>query len=158
MTPNFKKLLSTVAVVAMLTFLSTAVFAQTAGKIAGTVTDQSNQTLPGANVSVVGTTLGGSTDSEGRFFVLNVPPGVYSLRVSYLGYKTEVRENIRVSVGLTTEANYSLESSVIEGEEVVVVAERPLVEKSLTATVSKYSADELNNVMPVVVNPLTVSK
>ena len=56
MTPNFKKLLTIVAVVAVFALLSTAVFAQTAGKIAGTVTDRSNQALPGANVLVVGTT------------------------------------------------------------------------------------------------------
>ena len=57
------------------------------GKIAGTVKDaKSGEALVGANISLVGTKLGTTSDTKGRFFILNVPAGVYSLKVSYIGY------------------------------------------------------------------------
>ncbi len=125
-------------------------FAGTTGKIAGVVKDKSTgEPIPGANVIIEGTTLGASTDSQGRYFILNVPPGEYTLRVTFIGYKAVRKQNVRVSVDLTTEINFEMESTVLEAEEVVVVAERPLVEKTLTATASKYSAEELNNTLPV---------
>jgi hypothetical protein len=145
-----KSLLLIPTLLVILAVCSTAVLAQTAGKIAGTVTDQSNgEALVGANVTLVGTTLGASTDAEGRYFVLNVPPGVYTVRASFIGYKVLNTENVIVSVGITTEANFSLEISIIEGEEIVITSEPLLVEKSLTATASRYSTSELNNALPV---------
>lgn len=125
-------------------------YAQTTGKIAGVVTDASNgEGLVGVNVIVEGTTLGAGTDSEGRYFILNVPPGTYTVRTSFIGYKIILRNNVKVSVGQTTEQDFSLETTVIEGEEVIVSAERPLVEKDLTVSVSKYDANELQNRLPV---------
>ncbi|RME00444.1 MAG: TonB-dependent receptor, partial [Calditrichaeota bacterium] len=124
--------------------------AGTTGKIAGVVTDKSTgEPIPGANIIVVGTTLGASSDAEGRYFILNVPPGTYALKVTFIGYKAVTKQNVQVSVDLTTEVNFALEQTVVEGEEVVVLAERPLVEKTLTATASKYSTAELNNTLPV---------
>jgi len=50
--------------------------AQTVGKISGLVTDaETGEPLIGCNVAVAGTTLGASTDLDGAFFVLNIPPG-----------------------------------------------------------------------------------
>lgn len=134
---------------AVMAFLGSSALAQTAGKIAGTVKDQSGEALVGANVSIVGTTLGASSDAEGRYFILNVPPGAYTVRASFIGFKAISQENIPVSVGLTSEVNFQLESSVIEGEEVIITAQAPLVEKSLTVSSSKYSSGELNNTLPV---------
>ena len=55
------------------------------GKIAGVVKDDSGQVLPGANVvTLVGSEkIGAITDDQGRYFLLNVPPGVYSVEASF---------------------------------------------------------------------------
>ena len=77
------------AALAMLVVLSAAgAAAQNTGKIAGTVKDRATgEALVGANVAVKGTALGASTDVEGRFFILRVPPGIHDLAISSVGYQ-----------------------------------------------------------------------
>lgn len=61
------------------------VFAQSAGKISGTVTDvQTKEPLISANVMILGTSLGAATDVEGNFYILNVPAGKYKFRLLWL--------------------------------------------------------------------------
>ena len=55
------------------------------GKISGHVVDaQTNEPLIGASVLIVGTTLGASVDIEGKYVILNVPAGVYDMKVSFI--------------------------------------------------------------------------
>ncbi len=147
---KLNRMLSILTFITILMAYGSLVFAQTTGKIAGVVKEQANgEVMPGVNVIIVGTSLGASTDSQGRYFIINVPPGTFTVKASFIGYKAIATENVQVSVGLTSHHNFLLETSVIEGEEVVVLAEAPLVEKSQTATASKYGATELNNTLPV---------
>lgn len=119
--------------------------AGTTGKIMGEVSDvQSNEPLPGVNIIVEGTTMGAATDLDGNYIILHVPPGVYTLKASMIGYKAVRIENVRVSIDLTTTIDLQLGSEVLElGEEVIVVAERPMVTKDLTATTAVMDADEI---------------
>ncbi len=125
-------------------------FAQSAGKMTGVIIDQSTgEPLPGVNVILEGTMLGASTDIDGYFVVLNIPVGVYSIRASYIGYKEVMIENVRVSAGITTEMNFTLEPTTLELEEAIVVtAERPLVEKHVTSSISLVTAEEIET-LPV---------
>src|SRR3990172_337065 len=67
-------------VVALLLLTVSSIFAQTAGKVSGVAKDQdTGELLVGANVVIVGTTMGAATDSEGSFFIINVPPGKYEI-------------------------------------------------------------------------------
>lgn len=134
-------------VVAVLVPIS--LFAQTTGKIAGTVTDrETGDPLPGANVVVEGTTLGAATDINGNYVILNVPVGTYAVRASFIGYETVTVRNIRVSIGLTTELNFELPSEALEVGEIEVVAERPLVNKNATNTIKIVSSEDIEN-LPV---------
>lgn len=143
-------LLSCLTILIVIATFGSVTFAQTAGKIAGTVKDQgSGEALPGANVTIVGTAFGASADSEGRYFILNVPPGTYTVKASFIGFKAISTENVRASVGLTAEVNFELETSVVEGEEVVITSEASLVEKSLTASQTSIGTSELDNTLPV---------
>lgn len=119
-------------------------FAGVSGKLAGTVLDaDSGEPLVGANVEIVGTLLGASTDADGSFIVLNVPPGNITLRISYLSYETLMVENVRIIVDQTTLLTLNMEPTTVAGREVVVVAERPLIQKDLTGSISVIRREEI---------------
>ncbi len=106
------------------------------GKIAGVVRDAgSGAPLPAANVVLVDTRWGSSADAGGRFFILNIPPGAYTLKVTYVGYAPCTLEDVRVSADLTTQLEVSLKAADVQVEEVVVKAERPLIDKNATNAV-----------------------
>ena len=121
------------------------IFAQTSGKVSGTVTDENGQPLAGANVVVVGTSFGGASDSDGNYYVLQVPAGVYEVRADYIGYKSQTIGDVRVSTGLTTFIDYGLEIAAVEGESVEVIGERPLLEMSATNAVRSMDSDQIAN-------------
>ena len=77
-------------------------FAQTSGKLVGRVTDQNGEPLIGANVILDETTMGAATDIEGYYSIINVRAGTYKIRFRFLGFKTQVVENIRISPDQTT--------------------------------------------------------
>ncbi len=114
------------------------------GKIAGQVTEgDTGEPLPGVNVVIVGTTQGTTTNVDGYYSILNLKPGAYAVRASFIGYTPVVVENVRVRIDQTTEIDFELETEVLEGEEVVVTAERPLIQRDLTATSTSVSSEEL---------------
>jgi TonB-dependent receptor len=99
-------------------------YAQQPGSISGKITDKSNnEELIGANVIVVGTTIGASTDLDGKFNIKGLQPGKYSIKVSYISYQSVTVENIDVKENQTTSINISLTTASTELEEVVVTAE-----------------------------------
>jgi len=119
-------------------------FAGTTGKVSGNVIDQSNgEPLIGCNVWIEGTDLGAATDWEGNFYILNVSPGNYTLRTSMIGYSAVRMTNIEVSIDLTTNADFSLPTEAIAGEEVIVVAKRALITKDLTASTAIVNSSTL---------------
>jgi outer membrane receptor protein involved in Fe transport len=122
---------------ALLAFLLclTAGMAQNTGKIAGTVKDKANgEPLIGANVTVKGTTLGASTDIDGHFFILRVPPGAHDLVITSVGYQGITLKGVRVQVDLTAEVAIKLEQTSIEVEGVTITAEQKMVQKDITST------------------------
>ncbi|NOX89477.1 MAG: TonB-dependent receptor plug domain-containing protein, partial [Calditrichaeota bacterium] len=142
----FKKVLILLFALAM----PILVFAQSSGKIVGVVKDkETGEPLAGVNVVLQNTMLGATTDIDGYYVILNVPVGTYNIEASYVGYRKVVVQNIRVSASTTTERNFELEPTTLElGEVVLVTAERPLVEKNVTQSVSKVTGEELD-VIPV---------
>ena len=123
--------------------------AGTTGKIAGKIVDKAtNEPLVGANVVVVGTTLGASVDVDGSYVILNIPPGVYSLRVSMIGYSTKTITGVRVIVDQTSSVNVTIDASSVQLNEVVVQADRPMIQKDMTAT-SYIVTNEQMSVLPV---------
>ncbi|MBP6672001.1 MAG: TonB-dependent receptor, partial [Bacteroidetes bacterium] len=118
-------------------------FAGTTGKISGKVIDAATkEPLPGVNVIVEGTTAGGATDIEGEFFIINLPPGVYSLKVSVVGYAPKKIERVRVQVDLTSKVDIALDvTSVIAGE-VVITAKRD-IQKDISSSEVTYQSDQI---------------
>ncbi|MBO33214.1 MAG: hypothetical protein CMM74_09610 [Rhodospirillaceae bacterium] len=135
------------ALLCLLAFPLGLLMAVTTGKIAGRVVDsETGLSLAGANIIVEGTMIGSASDSKGEYFILDVSPGVYTIRAEVIGYKILVHKKIRVMVDLTTKLDFALTQTMIEGEEVVVTAERPLIQKDLTGSRNIITADQLADI------------
>ena len=111
--------------------------------VSGRVTDAKGQPVIGASVIVRGTTLGVSTDAEGRFTLeVPAPASSQTLEVSYLGYETAT-----IPVGSRTSFMVTLRESASEIESVVVTAlgiKRE--EKALSYNVQQVGAEEITTV------------
>jgi outer membrane receptor protein involved in Fe transport len=130
-------------------FLFNMAEAQTTGKIMGQIIDgKSGEPLPGANVLIEGTALGASTDINGEYFIINIPPGAYTLRVEMIGYSATLIENIRVSVNRSAQANATMWESIMEGETIVVTAEKVSIKKDQTSSIKNVSSDQIKT-LPV---------
>ena len=124
-------------------------FSQTTGKIAGRVIDRETEDpLPGANIMIDGSSMGTASGMNGTFFIINVPPGQYTLKIQMMGYETMLYENIQVSVNRTTTAEIKMKSTVIEGEVVVVQAEKITIKKDQTSTMRNVSSEQME-MLPV---------
>ena len=114
------------------------------GKITSTVTNsQTGEALISASIVLEGTQLGTVSDDKGRFFILNVPPGTYTLRATYVGYAALKVEEIRVSGDLTTTVNLKPRTEAIQADEVIIRAERPIIDKNATNAVRIIGAEDL---------------
>ncbi len=137
-----------IALLGLLFILSSSLFAGTTGKIVGIVKDkQTGEPLIGVNIILKGTPLGGATDEDGSFLILNIPPGTYTLLAQYIGYRSVEISNVKVSVDFTTRVNIEMEEATLElGEAVEVVAERNMIRKDLTASQTEVSAEEISRI------------
>jgi outer membrane receptor for ferrienterochelin and colicin len=107
----------------LLLLVSTVVMAQTG--IKGVVSDKSTkETLVGATVLIQGTTTGSTTDLDGNFTITSLAPGNYNLVVSYISYKTQIIEKVKVEKDLIVEVNIDLEGNSVALEGVVISANR----------------------------------
>ncbi|MGE5457529.1 MAG: TonB-dependent receptor [Methanococcaceae archaeon] len=125
------------------------VLASTNGNIRGKVTDlQTGEPLIGANVVVVGTTFGATTDVKGEYQINNITAAIYTVKASYIGYKTVTTSNVRVNADLTTALNFRLPGEGINTGEVEIVAQRPLVQKDNT-NANRITTSEDIDALPV---------
>lgn len=119
-------------------------YAGTTGKIAGKIVEESTgEPLVGVNVILVGTAQGAAADLDGNYFILNIPPGTYQLKAVAIGYASVTVNNVRVSIDLTTRMDFQLREEAIAMSEVVVTAERPLVQMDLTSTAARVGGDQI---------------
>jgi TonB-linked SusC/RagA family outer membrane protein len=111
-----------------------AVQAQEVGRIAGQVVSSATaRPLAGAQVVVEGPRIGALANDEGRFLLLNVPAGAYTVRVELIGYESATQQ-VNVVAGETTTLNFSLDQIAISLEEIVV-----------TGTAAQVRAREVGN-------------
>jgi outer membrane receptor protein involved in Fe transport len=114
------------------------------GKIAGRLTDTvSGEALMGVNILIEGTSKGTSTDPDGYYFLLNIPPGRYAVVFMMMGYGKKIIKNVQVSSDYTTTIDVELKQTVLEGETVMITAERPLIQRDLTATAASISESRI---------------
>ena len=125
-------------------FLISSGFSQSTGKIAGTVIEKgTDQTLPGVQVVIKNTIKGTITDADGDYILVNLKPGVYDIEFRYIGFKMITITGVEVTSGLTVELDAEMEIETFEGEEIIITAEAPLVQKDVTSTRKVAFADDL---------------
>ncbi|WP_179375354.1 TonB-dependent receptor [Winogradskyella wichelsiae] len=93
-------------------------YAQT-GNIQGTITDQNGLTVPGSTVSIISINKGTVTDFNGKYTLVNIPEGNYSITVEYLGY-SDIISAVTVKPNETVTLNFTLNSEDTNLEEVLI--------------------------------------
>lgn len=122
----------------------------TTGKLAGRITDrQTGEALIGANIIIKSATInsGASTDADGYYHIINLPPGNYQVTISYIGF-TKAEGQVSIKVDQTTTLDIQLTAEAYLSDEVVVLGERTIVQRDKSSTIQRTNADELE-VMPV---------
>ena len=123
----------------------TSVFAQNSSDahIMGHITDKiSGEHLPFVNISLKGTTLGTATDATGHFFMKNIPEGKYTLRISFMGYKTE-EVPVEVINGRTAEINIAISEDISMMDDVVITASRNEAPRKMSSVVVNVAGPKL---------------
>lgn len=122
----------------------TAAQAQT-GKLTGVVTDaESGKPIEGVAVVIQGTTLGANTNASGRYFIIQVPPGSYTVQARRLGYQSVNATNVQIAIDATREQNFKLNATNQTLTAITVQAEQtPLVERGQVGSRTSITADQI---------------
>jgi hypothetical protein len=119
------------------------------GKIQGIVLDEdTGKPIPYVNVIIQNTQMGTAVGEDGHFFILNVPPGEFTVEVSHMGYQTKIIKGVLVEVNQTVRLEVSLKQSPIEVAPVTVISKTPYLSKDMTGTTYIIRESELA-VVPV---------
>lgn len=106
------------------------------GVIVGHVRDGSTGApLPNATIILSGTTRGAAFDPDGRFSIIGVPVGTYSIRAEMIGYAAAQFTQVNVNADDTTRVDFALVPSAVEMGAPIVAEERPLTTRSATSSV-----------------------
>ena len=137
-----------VAICSLLLLALPAAAQSTAGRILGTVTDQSGAAVSGATVVVTDVQRGVSrtlaTDDSGEYVAADLQPGTYKIRVEFKGFKTAERPNVVIEVATDVRADFSMQTGQVS-ETVVVSEEIPLVNTMSSTLGGTLSNEEIND-------------
>ncbi len=125
-------------------FFASQTMAQT-GSITGTVTNEEGGPIPSANVLLVELNRGDATNLEGEYNIENIPPGTYTLRISFVGYQT-FRDQVTIEAGQTLTKDAMLQSGAVDLQELVVTGYQRETRASLTGAVASVEVEEVENV------------
>lgn len=103
--------------------LSQQAFAQTTGRIEGSIQSVRGEGIAGISVGLEGTSYGSTTDDEGKFLIRNIPAGSYTLVASGIGYTLQ-KQAVQVMGGKAVLVNIGLTASSHDLGEVQITAHR----------------------------------
>jgi len=146
---GFKVFLFILSLVLYLIF-STSVYAGITGKIAGKVIDDATgEPLFGATILIEGTSMGNKAGPDGSYYIINISPGNCSVIASMIGYTSVKVEKVQVIVDQTTEVSFRLKTQAVTlKKSITVIAERPIIDKGVTANLRTISSEQIAR-MPV---------
>ena len=134
---------------ALLLVSSSALWAQTTGRIQGQVVDAQGAAVPGATVTVTSPALQGSltqvSDGEGRFRFPSVPPGRYAVKSELSSFKTVELNNVEVGLDRTATVPITMQLASVT-ESVTVTGQTPIIDSTSTITGVVAGAEILNRI------------
>src|SRR5512141_2302353 len=123
--------------------------AQQTGEIFGKVADTSGAVLPGVTVTLTSPVLIGSqtaaTTETGSYRFPVLPIGVYTVRFELPGFKTFIREGVKVEIGFNAQINATLEVSAVQ-ETVTVSGESPVIDTRDTSRTTRFNQESLQSI------------
>ena len=129
----------------------------TTGNITGTISDAQGGVLPGATVTALHTDTGTSyeavTGTDGRFTILNVRVGTYTVAVNMSGFKDQKQEKVAVELGAERTVDFKLQLASVS-ETVDVVATAPAIDLSRAGTADNIP-NEVKESLPTITRSLT---
>ncbi len=125
----------------LLILVSVAAFSQ--GVIRGKIVNPvNNEPVAYANIFILDTDLGAISDDDGNYEISNIPPGLYNVRASFVGYKTQTQYEIQVTLARPVQLDFDLSEDASELNEVVVNSEFTRNEET-PVSVRKLNSNEI---------------
>ena len=121
--------------------------AQDTGTVTGTITDENQKPLPGAQVVVVGTQRGSVTDGQGTYTISGTPTGQIEVQAKFVGYKAQTKLT-NLDAGETVRVDFQLAPDMLQMDEAVVTGsfqERSKMESSVAVTTVNSAQIEEQN-------------
>ncbi len=143
--------MKTLTTVVLLLFSTFAIAQVTSSSLGGYVTDANGESMIGAAISAVHVPTGSkyavTTFNNGRFIIKNMRVGgPYTVSVDYLGYRTEVEENVFLELGQQLNLDFNLvEEGVVADEIVISGSLDPILNGERTGPATSITSDEINN-------------
>jgi len=114
------------------------------GTISGRVVNSQNKSpVVGASVQIIGTTLGAYTQSDGKYVIKNVPPGIYNLRFKSVIYDELIRTDVEVATGRPVSINVEMKERVVELQAAEVTAKYFNIDDSEIASTQKFNFEDV---------------
>lgn len=139
-----KKIYRSFCVAALILFSCIVTHAQRR-QVSGTVKNETGGAMPGVTILLKGTTMGVTTDTDGKFAIQAMPEDV--LKISFIGYLSE-----QIPVGNKTQFNITIQPDIATLSEVVVIGYGESKRKDVTGSISSVSGAELRKTNPVTID------
>ncbi len=124
------------------------------GFIEGTITDiKTKESIVGASVYIQGTTIGASTDFEGKYLIKNIKPGTYNIIISFISYKSDTVLKVKVYNEKGTKLDHAITEATTQLSEVSVTAR-----KKTDTEISVINSSKQSNLIIVGVSSQMISK
>ena len=135
---------------AIVSLLPVTVAAQSAGALAGAITDSSGGVLPGVTVEAASPALiEGSriavSGGQGQYRLIDLRPGTYSITFTLPGFSTVIRDGLELNAGVTLNVDVALEVGSLS-ETITVSGATPVVDVQNTRTQTTLTAEVLKSV------------
>ena len=118
----------------------------TYGSLIGHISNAAtHESITGAGIVILGSTLGASSDTSGNYAVIKVPAGTYEVRASAVGFAPAIKRGIVISESNQTKLIFSLDEQYVQMDEMITTGVQPVELPELPVSVRTLSYKEIQN-------------